>query len=121
MDKQKRIEEIEQFLARKILGGKSWNTRDIAEGVYELITENAVVLTQEEWATVHEQFAQAMYQKEVNTRKETAENFADMIIEKHGYDPLTHEGDEDIEISLTASELYEICNKLKQNTKGENQ
>ena len=50
MDKQqKQIEEIEQFLARKILGGKAWNTRDIAEGVYELITENAVVLTEEEY------------------------------------------------------------------------
>ena len=81
MDKQKRIEEIEQFLARKILGGKAWNTRDIAEGVYELIAENAVVLTQEEWATVHEQFAQAMYQKEVNTRKETAEKFAEKAID----------------------------------------
>lgn len=48
MDKQM-IEEIEQFLARKILAGKAWNTRDIAEGVYELITENAVVLTKEEY------------------------------------------------------------------------
>lgn len=47
MEKQKRIEEIEQFLARKILSG-AWNTRDIAEGVYELIAENKVVLTKEE-------------------------------------------------------------------------
>ena len=47
MDKQM-VEEIEQFLARKILGGKAWNTRDIAKGVYELITENAVVLKREE-------------------------------------------------------------------------
>ena len=37
------------------------------------LPNDAVVLTQEEWSTVHEQFAQALYQKEVNTRKETAE------------------------------------------------
>ena len=50
MDKQqKKIEEIEQFLARKILGGKAWNTRDISKGVYELITKDVVVLTREEY------------------------------------------------------------------------
>ena len=48
-DANEMIEEIEQFLARKILGGKAWNTRDIAEGVYGLLAENAVVLAKEEY------------------------------------------------------------------------
>lgn len=43
------------------------------------LSNDAVVLTQEEWATVHEQFAQAMYQKEVNTRKETAKKIFDAL------------------------------------------
>ena len=43
------------------------------------LPNDVVVLTQEEWATVHEQFAQAMYQKEVNTRKETVVKIFDAL------------------------------------------
>ena len=43
------------------------------------LSNDAVVLMQEEWATVHEQFAQAMYQKEVNTRKETVVKIFDAL------------------------------------------
>ena len=46
---------------------------------YRKIPENAVVLTDEEWAEHCEQFAKAMYQKEVNTRKETAEKFVERL------------------------------------------
>ena len=130
MDEQKQVEETKKKCSDCIHYEicSLWATTDLDEdeahkycfGHYRHRTpENAVVLTQEEWAVHHEQFAKAMYNKEVTTRKETADKLAEMIIEKHGYSPLTHEGDEDIEIHLTASELYEICNKIKQNTKGE--
>lgn len=77
MDEQKQIEEIVKDFERvytdtfitpnyyKNIDTKFYNLK------YRKLQENAVVLTQEELATVHEQFAQAMYQKEVNTRKET--------------------------------------------------
>ena len=44
------------------------------------IPEGAVVLTKEEWAEHNEMFAKAMYQKEINTRKETAEKFAENVL-----------------------------------------
>ena len=98
MDKQigevnEMVEEIEQFLARKILGGKAWNTRDIAEGVYELITENAVVLTREEYERLLKEetlcerlgndidvklkYIYELEDKVAQERKETAEKFAE--------------------------------------------
>jgi hypothetical protein len=48
----------------------------------------------------------------IEEREATVNKFAEMIIKEHGCNPLTHEGDEDIEICLTASELHEICNKI---------
>lgn len=105
MDKQqKQIEEIEQFLARKILGGKAWNTRDIAKGVYELITKNAVVLTREEYerllkeetlcerlgndVDVKLKYIYELEDKVAQERKEVAEkiyNMAEEVVEKTKY------------------------------------
>ena len=45
-------------------------------------------------------------------RKEMAEKFAKLIFEKFSYDKLTHETDEDIEIGLTASELFELAKQF---------
>ena len=119
MDKQfgdanEMVEEIEQFLARKILGGKAWNTRDIAEGVYELITENAVVLTKEEqerllkiekdFNTVHYCFVEKSRVEE--TRKETAEKFAECVKMAFYY-----EFDELIP-SIMADKIDEICKEI---------
>ena len=38
--------------------------------------------------------------------------FAERLFEKYSYDKLTHEPDEDIEIHLTASELYETLKEF---------
>jgi hypothetical protein len=124
MDKQKQIEEMCEILNTDcgdcencaFLGVKWEKGVDciylfMAEALYNAgyrkIPEGAVVLTQEEWAVHNEQFAQAMYQKEVNTRKETAEKFAEML-----------------KLSLDKNDLYvysnddinEICKEL---TEGE--
>ena len=109
MDKQKQIEEMERDVANagKIAGDwlmeeakkllqengrfkSTEHTRTLSDIVaeelakmgYRKIPENAVVLTGEEWAEHCEQFAKAMYQKEVNVHKETAEKFAERLVEK---------------------------------------
>lgn len=53
--------------------------RKLKDKNYRKIPKNAVVLTQEEWAEHNEMFAKAMYKKEINTRKETAEKFAEKL------------------------------------------
>lgn len=128
MDKQfgdanEMVEEIEQFLARKILGGKAWNTRDIAEGVYELITENAVVLmgmeTEQQFEdlmvafdemgfmpnTTHpfpEEYVETWKQRLIfvfgQLRKETAKKFA-RLVEFHSVSTRDEEGREIFTIS----------------------
>lgn len=95
MDKQqKQIEEIEQFLARKILGGKAWNTRDIADGVYESITKNAVVMAREDYDYLindckrWEKLAVEKVDEIITTRKEMAEQIYSMakeVVEKTKY------------------------------------
>lgn len=97
MDKQKRIEEIEQFLARKILGGRAWNTRDIATSVYELITKNAVVLTREDHDYLindckrWEKLAVEKVDEIITTRKETIEKFVEMLKSDVSEDNELHE------------------------------
>jgi hypothetical protein len=120
MDKQKQIEEMAKLEIEESAGFYSAFINDIrisknkpigksktfmtfsCPKKYILqaicIPEGAVVLTQEEWATVHEQFAQAMYQKEVNTRKETAEKFA-RLVEFHSVSTRDEEGREIFTIS----------------------
>ena len=107
MDKQKQIEEMAKDLA-KINGEYLANCPDSCDTCpygncrgkfavdlynagYRKIPENAVVLTQEEWAVHHEQFAKAMYQKEVNTRKETAEKFRQKMLERGHTPPILDE------------------------------
>lgn len=53
--------------------------RKLKDKNYRKIPENAVVLNQEEWAVLHNDYAKALYQKEVNTRKETAGKFAERV------------------------------------------
>ena len=48
----------------------------------------------------------------IEEREATVNKFAEMIIEEHGGNPSTNEGDEDIKMCLTVSELHEICNKI---------
>ena len=97
---------------------------------YRKIPEGAVVLTNEELATVHEQFAQAMYQKEVNTRKETAELFAEMLKARleerkklclERWERYEDEGEGELacywngkenEIHCVKADIYEICKEI---------
>ena len=141
MDKEKQIEELSVILR----GQQKWCVisypYEIAKILYNSgcrrISAGSVVLTKEEYEKLkrfeHQCFAMGAeieescqngyldgYERgEEKVREETADNLAVMIIDKHGYGPLTHEGDEDIEICLTASELYEICKEIKKNPKGE--
>lgn len=87
----------------------------IENGTLKEIPKNAVVLTQEEWATVHEQFAQAMYQKEVHTRKETVEKFAEMADEelrklKLAMDDTNHKF---FCKADCIKDIYKLCKKIK--------
>lgn len=142
MDEQKQIEVMTVILR----GQRKWcdisYPYEIAKILYNSgcrrIPAGSVVLTREEYEKLkrfeHQCFAMGAeieescqngyldgYERgEEKGREDSVDRFAEMIIDKHGYNPLTHEGDEDIEICLTASELYEICNKIKQNIKGEN-
>lgn len=79
---------------------------------------NSVVLTQEEWATVHEQFSQAMYQKEVNTRKETAQKFAE-IFKQRMKDKYQGSGIWWTEIVLMAIKICKEITEGKVNAKNE--
>lgn len=92
MDKQKKIEEMEQYLVQSIVCSKSWKPRDIIEHLTKMIIpENAVVLTREEFEMLlnerkhgngyryGKENTEAYYEREVlpKARKETAEKFAE--------------------------------------------
>lgn len=118
--------EVDHSLHGRILPFEK-DFRDMeAEGLYKKgyrkIPGGAVVLTREELDAYEERISSAYelgYKESKNKIvKETAEKFAERVVEKHGYDPLTHEGDEDIDICLTASELYEICKEIMEGDNG---
>lgn len=84
---------------------------------YRKIPENSVVLTEEEWTEHYEQFAQSLYQKEANTRKETAEKFAEMAKElldkqEKGWSANM------IWISTAKNCIDEICKELLEDNNG---
>ena len=126
MDKKKQIEEMAKALlnfgmATYPTGDSAFTETKLRDSFYHVfltyaehlynagyrkIPENAVVLKQEEWAVHNEQLAQAMYQKEVNTRKETAEKFAERVKMAFYY-----EFDELIP-SIMADKIDEICKEF---------
>lgn len=80
---------------------------ELAKMGYQKIPEGAVMLTQDEWAEHCEQFAKAMYQKEVNVRNETAEKFAERLLHK---DNLFEEKDNSY--LFYKEEIDEICKEF---------
>jgi 5'-deoxynucleotidase YfbR-like HD superfamily hydrolase len=101
MDKQKQIEEMEQYLVKSIVCSKSWKPRDIIQHLTKMIIpEGAVVLMKEEFEDLKilKDFDYGYHNGESNmkayyenirlpeARKETAEKFAEMAKEKFAYD-----------------------------------
>ena len=85
---------------------------------YRKLPEDSVVLTREEYEELLEIknrvgklwsiFIKVLEQE----RKDTAEEFAKAIIDKFNCGKLSIEDDEDIEIHLTASELFELAKQV---------
>lgn len=112
--KAKSKQEIEEMIGiiQNAVGGcaKYWAELiavNLRKNDYRKIPENAVVLTQEEWAEHNEMFAKAMYQKEINTRKETADKFAERLKYKDLCVPLKDEF-----IIICKKDIEEICREL---------
>lgn len=122
MDKQKEIKEMAKtYCQNGFKCDDSCQTNgcrvyevctELYNAGYRKIPENAVVLTREGLEDMVKAKMSAINNMAIIARKETAKKFAERVVKKHGYDPLTHEGDEDIDICLTASELYEICKEI---------
>lgn len=83
MDKQKQIEELTNIIMTiQTIYHEKASSEQIAQGLVNancrIVGQGSVVLTEEEWANLHEDYAKALYEKDKQSRKETAKEICEM-------------------------------------------